>query len=305
MYTNVTAFLQGVGAFLLTIPMVATFFAEFMQDQTTIDAEVAKQSPVTTAVSEAREADKDSAGEVAEALRQFILVLSPNAVLKGEVKFPVSALRTGDETLYINYLYAIANGVRTLPEESLADAGYQETMLAELSELLEGLDGSAETVPGLIRGSKMATNNLVALFASTDELLVEKLDRLVHGQATLQKMLVDGYDDARAAVHGLGPRTPPRFKGASSYDAPVLVYDRLTVHILQPTLCNRSGRGTVLLYYTGYSITDEPMPGKGVLVNNRERLEQANYDALGPADAPLLLVKQLTLTQAGEYFVVG
>jgi len=261
------------------------------------------QNKPTTGVTLTREEVKAEAAKKGEVLRLLSVTLTEDDTLQAELKTPVSKMEQGKDDDYVKYLQAIAAAIGTLEAKDLTESGYDAKVLTGLNTDIKALTDTAGAARQIQLGTTAATDELPELFGQVDVLLEKTLDPLVKAQKLSLAEEVAGYEKARRIIH-TAARKRARFSGTVAPGAVVLVYDRHTAGVVDPTLGNRSGRGRALRFYTADSPTARPLPGQGVLVKHKTDLHLESYARLGPdAEAPYLLAVLEGIDGEGRYVV--
>ena len=280
MFTNVLQFFGLAGAPLLGIKKISEGVAKATADVAALDAEALLQPTDTTTITRTRTELKKEAAEKAEALRGLVLGLSEDDKVLGALRKAVGGFLYGADAAFLTYGQLVVDGVDTLAEQDLEDAGYDPNIRAVLVADLLALNKTASEAVQMETAGAVATDNLVPLFAAVEADL-EQLDKFVHFQQFAQPGLVAQYEALRVR-----PKTPAthaafRAKGLTPYNEPQLAYNLLEEDVPTPTLYNTSGRGHEVVVYLGATPTSRPRPGQGVLLKNGKKLLVDDYAKLG------------------------
>lgn len=302
MYQTVLGFFEGAGAPLVAVKRIAAGRQQLAGVVQRIGASSEAQDRDTTEITGDRTALKAAAGQKAEVLRLLVLALTDDAALRGELKQPLSKVVKGKDAELLAYLRKIEGAVGGLKPADLADAGYDEQVRLGLQQDIRQLTSTQGAARQVTTGSSTATDTLETLFGEAAGVLAEQLDPLVSAQQLKHPELVAQYEAARRIVK-TAARRKAEYRGVAQYGKPALVFDRRDAGLPQPTLGNRSGRGLTLRYYTAASPTAMPTAGQGVVVKHKTDQLLADYDKLGAADAPYLLVLVEQVDGEGRWVV--
>ena len=296
-------FLNEEGQPLLRIQRIEATTATLHDLVDEVEAAVARQDQSTTGLTRDREAVKAEAAERAEVLRLLVTTLTTDAVLRADLKEPVSKrLRSKDAEL-LRYLQEIVAGVGTLPPNDLTEAGYNPAVLTALKADVQQLQSTQGATRQVELSTEAATVQLADRLAETMRVLDEQLSPLVRAQALAQPALVEAFEKARR-IQKTAARRQVRYRGLVAPGTIVRVLDRREAGLPTPTLGNRSGRGRVLRFFTAHTPDARPAEGQGVLVKPRTDRHLEDYAALGPdIDAPYLLVCLVGIDGEGHYVV--
>jgi len=185
--------------------LIAAFvqaFAGFESGISKINTAIETQEKDVTGVSENKKKLKlklvDKAIEIAGALLAFASD-SDNKELKSGVNISRSELENAADSSALNHCRFIFNQAASL-QATLADYGLKASDISEFQALISGFEKSIASPRIAITSRKSATNDLVGLFANCDDILKNKMDKLIEKFKVSNPDFYKQYFDARIII---------------------------------------------------------------------------------------------------------
>lgn len=183
----------------------AAFTAAFEEFETKIENIISTEQQnavVITGIAADKNISKEvlceKAAEIASVIYAYASTVGNNT-LKNEVDFPYSKLiRLRDELTAPNCQNIHDKGEENLA--ALADYGITAQMLADLQEFINRYSADTPKPRSAISNRKTTTANLAALFEQTDQILKERMDKIVVVFRSANPAFVETYENARRIV---------------------------------------------------------------------------------------------------------